>query len=154
MDSNEQAALAAIIIATFTEDNERKKRRNRNTWVKSWFQKRNSHEFHSQIVRKLRLEKKEIYENYLRIAPGNFEELLEYIKKDILKGGTHLRKPILHEIKVALTIRFLASGNSYQDFSVCFHVHKATVAKFISEVWQSIYARLKDTHLKVHNFYY
>ena len=55
----------------------------------------------------------EIYENYLSMAPGNFEELSGYIKDDILIEDTHLRESIFPEIKLALTIRFLASGNSY-----------------------------------------
>ena len=35
------------------------------------------------------MEEKEIYENYLRMAPENFQELLGYIKEDILKEDTH-----------------------------------------------------------------
>ena len=31
--------------------------------------------FHSQLLHELRLEKNEIYENYFRMAPENFEEL-------------------------------------------------------------------------------
>ena len=74
------------------------------------------------------------------MAPENFEELLRYIKEDILKEDTHLRESISLEIKLALTIKFLASDNSYQDLSMCFRVHKSTIAKFI-EVCQSIYTR-------------
>ena len=62
--------------------------------------------------------------------------------------------PLPPEIELALTIRFLASGNSYQDLSMCFCVHKSTIAKFIPEACQSNYARLKDTYLKVRNFHY
>ena len=88
------------------------------------------------------------------MGPENFEELLGYIKEDILKEDTHLRELIPPEIKLALTIRFLASGNSYQVLSMCFPIHKSTIAKFIPKVCQSIYTRLKDTYLKVRNFYY
>ena len=38
-----------------------------------------------------------------------------------------LRESISPEIKLALTIRFLASGNSYQGLSMCFRVHKSTI---------------------------
>ena len=85
---------------------------------------------------------------------------LGYIKEDILKEDTHSRETTPHpsllplEIELALTIRFLASGNSYQDLSMCFCVHKSTIAKFIPEACQSNYARLKDTYLKVRNFHY
>ena len=49
------------------------------------------------------------------MALENFEELKE------------LRESIPPEIKLALTIRFLASGNSYQGLSMCFRVHKSTI---------------------------
>ena len=71
MDSDEEAAFAVIIITTFTE-NIKRKRRKRKKRVKPWLQRRNSHCFHSQLLRELRLEEKEIYENYLRMAPKNF----------------------------------------------------------------------------------
>ena len=45
MDSDEKAALTAIIIATFTENNKRKKKSKRKEWVKPWLQRRNDHGF-------------------------------------------------------------------------------------------------------------
>ena len=47
MDSDEEAALSVIIVATFTENIEREKARRRKEWVKLWLQRRNSHGFHS-----------------------------------------------------------------------------------------------------------
>ena len=38
MDSDEEAALAAIIIATITENIKHKKWRKRKEWVKPWLQ--------------------------------------------------------------------------------------------------------------------
>ena len=154
MGSDEEVALAAVIIATFIENHKCKKRRKRKEWVKPWLQRRNSHGFYSQLLCELRLEEKEISGNYLCMAPENFEKLLGYIKEDIWKEDTHLRESIPPETKLALTIRFPATGNSYQDLSMYFCIHKLTIAQFIPEVCQSIYTRLKDTYLKLCNFYY
>ena len=38
MDSDEEAGLVAIIIATFTGNIKRKKRKKRKEWIKLWFQ--------------------------------------------------------------------------------------------------------------------
>ena len=38
MDSDEEAGLVAIIIATFTGNIKRKKRKRRKEWIKPWFQ--------------------------------------------------------------------------------------------------------------------
>ena len=47
MDSDEEAALSVIIVATFTENIKREKGRRRKEWFKLWLQRRNSHGFHS-----------------------------------------------------------------------------------------------------------
>ena len=56
MDSDEEAALSVIIVATFTENIKREKGRRRKEWVKLWLQRRNSHGFHSWLLRELGLE--------------------------------------------------------------------------------------------------
>ena len=50
---------------------------------------RNSHGFHSQLLGELRVEEKDIYENYRSIVPGNFEELLGHVIENILKEDIH-----------------------------------------------------------------
>ena len=40
MDSDDEAALTAIIITTFTENIKRKKKKKRKEWIKAWFQLR------------------------------------------------------------------------------------------------------------------
>ena len=59
MDSEEEADLAAIVIATSTENIRREKRRKRKEWVNAWVKRRNLHEFYSQLRRELRLEEKD-----------------------------------------------------------------------------------------------
>lgn len=154
MDSDEESALVAIIIATASSKNKRKKRKKRAEWVKPWLQRRSSHGLYSQLLQELRVEEAEIYKNFLRMSPEHFEELLAYVKNDITKEDTLLRDAIPPEIKLAVTIRFLASGNSYQDLSLPFRVHKSTISKFVPEVCQAIYMRLKDTYLKVFHIFF
>ena len=70
MDSDEEVAAAAMIIAICVENDERKKtRKRRKVWVKPWLQKRKVHVFYSQLLNELRLEDFEMYKNYLRMKP-------------------------------------------------------------------------------------
>ena len=149
----EKIASAAVIIAIYCDDDnvERKKR---SSWVKPWLQRRDGHGFYSQLLNELRLEEVHIYKNYLRMTPKNFEEILSLIKDDISKKNTRMREPIPPEIQLAITIRFLATGNTYQDLSMCFRVHQSTIGRFVPKVCQAIYTRLKDKYFKVSLFYY
>ena len=58
MNFEEEAAFAAIVIATSIENIKREKRRKKKEWVKPLVQRQNSHEFYSQLRRELRLEEK------------------------------------------------------------------------------------------------
>lgn len=58
-----------------------------------------------------------------------------------------MRKPIDPEVKLAITLRFLATGESYESLMYQFRVHSSTIAKFIPVVCQQIYDILKDEFL-------
>ena len=83
----------------------------------------------------------------------NFDELLSFIRADITKENTNMREAIPPEVKLAITIRFLATGNYYQDISCNYRVHKSTICKFIPTVCEASYRRLKDKFLKVRTFF-
>ena len=84
MDSDEEVAAAAMIVAICVENDERKKtRKRRKVWVKPWLQKRKSHGFYSQLLNELRLEDFEMYKNYLRMKPQNFHEILHFVRYKI-----------------------------------------------------------------------
>lgn len=152
-----KVATAAIVIVLYCDDEtEKRRRKRRRHWVKPWLQRRDSHGFYSQLLSELRLEEVNIYKNYLRMTPDNFDEVLTLIKADVTKNDTIMRESIPPEIQLAITIRFLATGNSYRDLSTGFRVHETTIGKFVPKVCQAIYTRLKDKYFQVtqHNIIY
>ena len=95
------------------------------------------------------LEEVEIYKNYLRMTPENFNEILVLIRDDNTKTDTPMREPIPQEIKLAITFRFSATGTTFEELSMCFGVHKTTFGKFVPEVCEAIYKRLKNDYFQV-----
>ena len=83
------------------------------------------------------------------MTPENFHEILVLIRDDITKKDTPMREPIPPEIKLAVTIRFLATGTTFDNLSMCFRVHKSTIGKFVPEVCEAIYRRLKIDYFQV-----
>ena len=79
----------------------------------------------------------------------NFDEILSLIKADICKKDTVMRDSIPSEIQLAITIRFLVTGNSYKDLSMGFRVHESTIGEFIPKVCGAIYKRLKEQYFQV-----
>ena len=55
-------------------------------------------------------------------------------------------------IKLAATIRFLTTGDNYTNLQYQFRVLATTLSKFIPEVYDPIYRKLKDEYLSVSIF--
>ena len=58
-----------------------------------------------------------------------------------------MRKSIPAAERLAITLRFLATGDSQQSLSFSCRLGKATVSKIISETCKAIYTVLKDPYL-------
>lgn len=67
----------------------------------------------------------------------------------ITKQDTHLRKAIPADEKLAITLRFLATGESYKSLQYQYRVSDSTIASFIKPVCSAIYTCLKDEYLKM-----
>ena len=83
------------------------------------------------------------------MTPENVNEILVLIRDDIAKKDTPMRELIPLEIRLAVTIRFLATGTTFEDLSMCFRVYKSTIGNFLPEVCEAIYRRLKNDFFQV-----
>ena len=79
----------------------------------------------------------------------NFEEIFQLIKDDIRKENTKMREPIPPRLKLAATIRFLSTGESYKSLQFQFRIHNSTLSLFVPEVCQAILNGLKEKYMKV-----
>lgn len=60
-----------------------------------------------------------------------------------------MRQAITAKTKLAITLRYLASGDSYRSLEYLTRVSRKTILKFIPEVLQAIYDALQPNYLKV-----
>lgn len=65
--------------------------------------------------------------------------MLLLVKPLVKKKETFMNKPIHAEERLAVTLRFLAAGESYKSLMYQFGVHRKTIAKIIREVCKAIY---------------
>ena len=82
------------------------------------------------------------------MTPNRFEHLLSLVGPMIQKKTTRFRMPISAPQRLALTLRYLATGESQQSLSFSYRVGKATVSKIVSETSSAIYNALKNPYLK------
>ena len=86
-------------------------RRVDRTWVRSWIERRGNQGAFS-LVGELCLEDPCSFRNYLRMTQGHFEELCGLVAPSIKRQDTNMRLAISVAQRVALILRFLATGMS------------------------------------------
>lgn len=81
------------------------------------------------------------------MSPDRFQHLLSLVCPIIAKKDTNMRKAIPAAERLAITLRFLATGDSQQTLSFSFRVGKSTISKIVTETCDAIYMVLKDKYM-------
>lgn len=121
-----------------------KRRRKRRWWVRQWIQRRNNNGGSTFISRELRNENPEDFKNILRLSDTHFDFLLNKIQFNIQKLNTTMREAIPADTKLKITLRYLATGDSFKSLEYFFRVPKSTISKCLPEVCTEIYAALAE----------
>ncbi|XP_026474284.1 uncharacterized protein LOC113382175 [Ctenocephalides felis] len=118
-------------------------------WVREWIAKREEEGVYAKLLKELEYQDVSSYENFIRMTHQDFQHLLERIAPRITKQDTHLRKSISPSERLTLTLRFLATGDSYQSLSYLFRIPPTTISRIVPEVCDALYLELKNDYLKV-----
>ena len=86
------------------------------------------------------------------MSPESFDVLLRHVEPHISKENTRFRESVPATTRLAVTLRYLASGESQQSLSWSFRLGRTTVSKIVrvtcEEIWKvlsSIYLRSPST---------
>ncbi|KAJ8867817.1 hypothetical protein PR048_031622 [Dryococelus australis] len=128
------AATAASIIILRT----RRQRRKRYPVVEWLFMRNDEWEVNESKT----------YRNFFRMCPSDFQFLLAKVTAAIAKQDTNMKEAIPPPVRLAITLRFVATGKSYSSLSHLFRVPKYQVAKIVPECCDAIYNEMKEEYLK------
>lgn len=145
MDRDDQLRALMIVSASLLIVNhviKRKNRRYRRWWRTELYSQRAG----AKLMADMRLTGQ--FQNFLRMSPTTFEDLLRLVGPRIFRNRTQLRAPISIQDRLAITLRFLASGDSYTSLQYTFRVSKQAISGIIPEVCSAIIEELKD-YIKV-----
>ncbi|KAI8432791.1 hypothetical protein MSG28_013744 [Choristoneura fumiferana] len=84
------------------------------------------------------------FQNFCRMAPEDFDHLLSLTIEKIRKSSTNFRDSIPAYDKLAVTLRFLATGDSYESLMYFTKMSKSTICNAISEVCAAINEALQN----------
>lgn len=86
----------------------------------------------------LRREPSSYFENFCRMSPTDFEYLLHKIGPIIAKIDTNMRESIPIQERLAVTLRFLATGDSFTSLSYLFKFSIQTVSRCVQDVCRAL----------------
>ena len=76
--------------------------------------------------------------NYLRMDPAMFHDLLQCMTPRLTKMDTNCHAALEPDLKLAITLRYLASGYTFNGLSFAFRVPHNTISLFVGEVLRAI----------------
>ncbi|KAL5246308.1 hypothetical protein ACI65C_013716 [Semiaphis heraclei] len=135
-------ALAATAVALVIKTKGKKQKRK---WTKDWLLKRSQYS-HVNLLNELRFHPED---QSLRMDEETYFELLQLVTPLIVKQDTHLRKSITPHERLTATLRFLATGCSYEDLKFTTIISPQLLGEIIPVTCNAIYTVLKDKYFKV-----
>lgn len=89
------------------------------------------------------------FKNFARMTSADFENLINIVGHKIKKQDTNFRNAIPVKERLAITLRFLASGDSFHSLMYLFRVSKQSISSIIPEVCEALISGL-HTYVKVY----
>ena len=152
----EIAVLAAYILESSTDDEHeddirsaRPSRNQRSVWTKNWLKLREKEGFGVKLLRELRTEEPTLYRNFLRMCASQFDYLLGLVGPHIQKQNTKMRTSISAEVRLVLTLRFLATGENFRSLQYLFRISQPAISSIIPQVLDAIFNVLASDFIRV-----
>lgn len=122
----------------------RRGERRRRNWVRPWIGRRQQFGMYDQLMVELRNEDHASFVNFMRMSPAMFDELLARVGPRLSKQNTICKDALEPGLKLALTLRHLASGNKYASMKFGWRVPHNTMSIVVREVCQAIISEYMD----------
>ncbi|XP_046991288.1 uncharacterized protein LOC124596259 [Schistocerca americana] len=141
------AALALIILAKRRKERRKKTKR---CWVQPWLQTRDEEGrgIYNTLMNEERPEDPLEFSRFVRMDCACFDKLLSFIGVHIRKANTVMRDSISPTQRLAVTLQYLTTGETYQSLSVAHRISVPCISKMVMEVCSAICSTLKDKYLK------
>ena len=132
-------------------DRRRRRRRRglpRAVWVRGWIVRRMEFGLYDQLMVELRNEDPRAFHHFMRMPPAMFDELVKRLRPRFTKPSTNFRPNLDPGLKVALTLRHLASGTTCRNMQYACRVPHNSLSKVVREVVEAIVEEYVDELLR------
>jgi len=147
---NTKKRKAVLCIGSYIILKRKVKCKTRSCWTKNWLRKKKSLS-HLPLLQELRDEPGD-FKNYLRMDETVLNDLLNMVNDRLTKQNTQMRECISPYERLVATLRFLATGRSYEDLKYSTGISAQSLGRIIPETCKILYEELKDEYMKVRKY--
>lgn len=146
---NLAGALLALHAAGLLDPAPKRKKKQRSVWVRPYLLRRPKLGYYENLMMELEKENPVLYKNFMRLDAAMFHDIVNQVTPYIKKKATNCRKPLEPGLKVAVTLRFLATGESFKSLGYQFRVAPNTISCFVPQVCRAIVMAYGDSELRM-----
>ena len=110
---------------------------------RGWLRRRAERGSYTGILTELAAEDLPSFKHYMRMDVNSFRRLVEVTSPRIVKRNTRMRCPISPSERLALTLRFLATGETFRSLEFQFRVSRTAISYIVLEVCEAILSELR-----------
>ena len=132
-----------IINEVFLQKKKQEKEKRKRPWCREWLKEKDLFS-NVKLVKTLQNTEPCDFKNYLRMDDNTFENLLAMVAPLIKRENTIMRKAITVKQRLIITLRYLATGNSFADLQYSSAVSRQFVGEIVIETCLAIIEVLKD----------
>ena len=140
-----------VLLLALLQWRRKRRRRERKMWVRPIFTQRRQQGEYSNLLQDMRLSDPQSHFRYLRMSKERFDILLFQVGPLLAKR--HYYSPHRAEIppaeRLAVTIRYLATGNSQVSLSFNFRMGRSTVCTIVRETCKALWETLQPLYVRV-----
>lgn len=85
-----------------------------------------------------------MFHNFFRMSRSDLEHLLNWVGPHIAKRDTDQRKATSVTDRLAVTLRFLGTGDSYRSLRYMFKISKQAISETVPEVCDALVSALSE----------
>ncbi|KAJ8937740.1 hypothetical protein NQ318_009150 [Aromia moschata] len=137
--SDEEIAAAYLLLK------KRRKKTNRRFWVNPFYTINLG--YSSYIVAQELNHDPVKFHGFYRMSKRTFQTLVEIIKPEISKRDTNYRKAVSAEERLLITLRYLATGDSYRALTYYFMRGLTTISNIIATTTEAIWTVLQPKYM-------
>ncbi|XP_068083420.1 uncharacterized protein [Anabrus simplex] len=136
-------SLALLLGAVYLK--RRNRQRRRRWWVHPLNQRRLSQGDFGNLLQEMRENDPHEFFLYMRMKPEQFDTILNLVSPFLIKRS--VRSPLPTSMRLAITLRFLATGDSIPSLAWNYRIGKSTACQVINETTRAIWDALHGTYL-------